>query len=454
MRTPLLDPRQISYQVLQRSREKNIFCDEALKECLAESSLSDLDKKLATEITYGVLKNRLRIDYYIKQFSQHPFSRIDKETRTILRIGAYQLLFLDRVPDFAAVDEAVKLAKRIKGIRQSRFVNAVLREIIREQSKVELPSANDDFRKYLSVCYSHPRWLVDYLCATFGNTVAEDICACGNKTPPLTLRVNSLRISTKDMIAHLKQSGIENAIPGIYSPDAVYIERVGNLSDQSFIKEGLATIQDEASQLVGHILDPQPGEYIIDMCAAPGGKTTHIAQIQQDRGKILAVDISAERLAKVATSCEQLGITSVSIRDKTDANLLPLEPESADRILLDAPCSGLGTVRRRPDLRWKKTLKDIPLGARTQISLLIESADLLKPGGIIVYSVCTYTEEENERVVENFLALRSDFEIEFEVNLKVKTVKQFITESGFVKILPTSNDLDGFFVAKLKKQGT
>lgn len=446
------DPRRIALSVLNQTSNKTVFCDDLLDTLLRNDAVSVLDKGLATEITYGVLKNLLFLDYHIKQFIKSPFNNIQKDIKNILRIAFYQLLFLNKIPEFAVVDEAVKMTKETENIKSTGFVNAVLRNFLRSKDSIELPKKEDDFVQYLSIKYSHPIWLVQYLSRNFSHEIAEEICINGNQTPPVCLRVNTLKISRDDFIDMLNKSGFSDYRVGEYSPDAVYIKRTGGLKELDIIKNGFASVQDESSQLVARILDPKPNEIIIDMCAAPGGKTTHIAELQGDQGKILAFDISKERLLKVKEYCHRLGIKSVSICEKTKEEMEKLGENFADKILVDAPCTGLGTIRRHPDLRWKKEKADIDNCQKLQIEILLEASNLLKTGGALVYSTCTYTREENEEIINNFLAMRREFKRDKIPVNNINSIKNFMTNSGYIKILPKANDIDGFFIARLRKE--
>lgn len=451
MKKYIINPRRIAYLVLIHYNDKDVFCDDVLNEYLSISPISDADKRLATEITYGVLKNILLLDYYISPLIKQPINKMDEEILTILRMGVYQLIFLERVPEFAIVNEAAAFAKELKGKRIAGFVNAVLRNIIRNRPQVPFPDTDEDFRSYLQIAYSHPKWLVDYLCRTYGENSAQKICEAGNLVAPITLRVNTLRVTRDEFIHQLIEAGIKDVYAGRYSPDAVYIGRIGNLSTQNFLKEGLAVVQDESSQLVGYVIDPRQGETIIDMCSAPGGKAAHIAQLQHDKGRIIAIDIEEERLARVRDAAARLSLRSIEVNLKTDDFIKSLGTEIADKILIDAPCSGLGTIRRRPDLRWKKSPQDIAICAKIQVELLKEAAPLLKPNGIIVYSTCTYAYEENEDVINNFLSNNSNFKIDAISFKKIKNAEEFLTKSGSIKILPYNNELDGFFITQLRK---
>jgi 16S rRNA (cytosine967-C5)-methyltransferase len=295
----------------------------------------------------------------IRQFSKVPFEKIELEILNILRLGFYQILFLSRTPSSAAVNESVELAKRIRGRGGAGFVNAMLRCILRQKEEIPYPDISVDPELHISVTESHPLWLVRRWMEEMGLDETLKICTANNQISALTLRTNTLKMNRKDLIKKLEEKGLK-PFPSSFSEEGILVRDPPPTSELPFLKEGLYIIQDEASQLVTTILDPKPGERILDACAAPGGKTTHIAQRMENEGEIYAIDLSREKLDMIKETCRRLGIKMVKSMKGDAANSLPI-PKGLqfDRILADVPCSGFGTLRRNPDLKWRKGEEDI-----------------------------------------------------------------------------------------------
>ncbi len=410
--------------------------------------LTSLDRCFLTELTYGVLRWRGKLDWVIQQFSEIPFERIEPQIVNILRLGLYQILFLSRTPVSAAVNESAELAKNTRGRGGAGFVNAILRTLLRQGKEILYPDFNEDPALHIAVVHSHPLWLVKRWIEEFGVEKTLQVCMVDNQIPPLTLRTNTLKTSREDLIQRLKDSGL-NPTPTLFSEEGIRLEGPPPTSELPFFKEGLYVIQDEASQLVASILDPRPGERILDACAAPGGKTTHIAQRMENRGEILAFDLNREKLKKIEEGCQRLGIKIVKTRAEDAARPLAFPGGiEFDRILADVPCSGFGTLQRNPDLKWKRGEEDIHRLSRLQSSILENVSRYLKKGGILVYSTCTVFREENEAVVERFLTGHPEYRLDRIDTILPEKFSSSI-ENGYFKTFPFREGMDGFFAARL-----
>jgi 16S rRNA (cytosine967-C5)-methyltransferase len=411
---------------------------------------TSLDRAFLTELTYGVTRWRERLDWGIRQFSKIPIEKIELETLNILRLGLYQILFLSRTPFSAAVNESVELAKRIRGKGGAGFVNAVLRSAIRQRDEIPYPDICEDPVLHLSVVQSHPLWLVQRWVREMGVEETLKICMFNNQISPLTLRTNTLKINRKDLLEKLKEEEL-SPNPTAYSEEGIVLQHPRPTSDLPFLRKGLAIIQDEASQLVTSYLDPKPGEQLLDACAAPGGKTTHMAQKMGNQGNIYALDLTKGKLDLIEELCERLGIRIVKTI-KGDASKILSFPQGMkfDRILADVPCSGFGTLRRNPDLKWRRGEVDIRRMSDLQFSILCNLSMYLKEGGVLIYSTCTIFSEENEDVVEKFLKGHPEFHLDRMDHLLQEKCRPFI-HGRYFKTFPPKGDMDGFFVARLMK---
>jgi 16S rRNA (cytosine967-C5)-methyltransferase len=441
----------ICLDILNRIEAADLHPDRLLTDSFKRyRHLTSLDRSFLTELTYGVIRWRGKLDWVILSFSKIPFEKIESEILHILRLGLYQILFLSRTPSSAAVNESVELAKRTRGKGGAGFVNAVLRSAVRQKDEIRYPEMSENPALHISVVQSHPLWLVRRWIEEMGAEETLRICKFNNQISPLTLRTNTLKIDRKDLIERFKEKGFKPA-PTTYSEEGIVLRDPPPTSELPFIKEGLYIIQDEASQLVTSILDPKPGERILDACSAPGGKTTHMAQKMENRGEIAAFDVSKGKLDLVEESCQRLGIKIVkTIKGNAAERLLIPQGIKYDRILADVPCSGFGTLRRNPDLKWRRGEKDIKRLSELQFSILSHLSVYLKKGGIFVYSTCTVFHEENEDVVGKFLEGHPEFKLDEMDKFLPEKFHSFI-QNGYFKTFPPRDEMDGFFVARLIK---
>lgn len=383
------------------------------------------------ELTYGVLERKLTLDYYIDNMVTEGIDSLKAPEITILRMGMYQLSFMDSVPEYAAVNESVELAKKYCRSK-SGLVNKVLKEFKKNRQTMELPSREDDEIRYLSVKYSYAPWIIELWLKYYSDEFVEKLLAAGNEKPPLTIRMNWLKVRKEDLMKALRDRGYE-AEDGRICQNAINVKGTGILESELY-KHGLFTPQDESSMLVAEKLNPKQGDIVMDVCAAPGGKTTAIAERMNNTGKIYASDIYRRKLDVVDAEAERLGITNIETRSWDATRVDSTMIRKADRVLVDAPCSGLGVVRRKPEIKYKEHTDEMTLLPSKQHAILSASSAYVKPGGTLVYSTCTINPEENEQVVANFLKKHGDFE-------KVEDTL----------LLPNDNGTDGFYICVMKK---
>jgi len=401
-------------------------------------SLDRRDRAFLMEIVYGVVRFRDTLDWIIKHFLKNPV-KLGDFTVNNLRAALYQIFFM-RVPDWAVVNESVEIEKASDGSTQAgrpALVNAVLRNIVRQRDSFEPPFVFDDPVASISINTSHPKWMVRRWVDRFGKEEAALLAEANNKIPPLAIRANSLRTTREELLHALSGHGITST-PAQFSPDGILLKDVRIYDDLRFI-QGLFAVQDEASQLITYLLDPKPGERVLDACAAPGGKTTHLAQMMKDTGEVVSVERDATRIARLTENVEMLGITSVKIIN-ADSNALQ-DIGIFDRILVDAPCSATGIIRRNPDVKYRHTAKDLSEYRTKQLSLLRSASGLLRHNGTLVYSVCSIEPEEGEQVVKEFLKTAREFRI---ISADTVLLRRFLCK-GFLRTYPHRHDMDGFF---------
>jgi 16S rRNA (cytosine967-C5)-methyltransferase len=443
--------RTAAYRALQAVLARTQDLPAAL--ALSRRTLEDeRDRALTAEIVTGTLRWLRSLDFLIERFAKRPLRQLDTEVVVILRLSIYQILHLDRVPAAAVVDDAVNLTRAARKPSAAGFVNAVLRSLLRQRHQLPLPPRPDTTspeaqRAYLGVTHSHPDWLVDRWLARHGFDATEAWIRFNNDTPALTLRVNTLRASVDEAMRALEADGVETE-RARYATDGLIVAAGNPLRRPS---DGLVFVQDEASQLVPFVVNPQPGDRVLDLCASPGGKTTAMAALMGDAGTIVACDVRSRRMDLLERTVKTSGAQSIEIRSVETAGPLPFGAEF-DRVLVDAPCSGLGTIRRDPDIRWRRTESDLPGLAAQQLDLLARAAATVRPSGRLVYATCSSEPEENEQVVDAFLAATGDFA---PVDLSEETLPvpmtRLIDARGMFRTLPFRDRLEAFFAAKLRR---
>lgn len=444
-------PRHIALEILGEVEKGNHHPDDLLTAAFKRHrSLTDLDRAFITELVYGTLRWRGKIDWLIGRYSEVRIERMERIILNILRLGVYQLLFLTRTPHRAAVNEAVILTKKAKKAQASGFVNALLRRIIREGGQAAFDSLQGTPSEVLSVKEAFPLWAVQKLWKDWGEDETRAFCRASNRIAPLTLRVNTLKTDRAAVTARLKQQGL-SVVPTRLSVDGLVIEDAPPVSKIPLLESGHCQVQDEAAQLIAYLVDPKPGERVLDACAAPGSKTTHLAQLMGNRGTIYALDIDGERMRLLRESCRRMGITNVrALKRDVSRPLAGLERGEFDAILADVPCTGWGTIRRNPDIKWRTKPEDIVHLSHLQDRILNTVAGLLRRGGRMVYSTCTVFREENEDVVDRFLKTREGFDLARRGSPLLD--RSLFDQRGFFRTLPHCHDMDGFFAARLERR--
>jgi 16S rRNA (cytosine967-C5)-methyltransferase len=440
---PVSQARYEALHVLVRIERDRAFADIALEHALERARLDPRDAALCTEIVYGTLRWRRHLDWRLAPHLKRPLAKLDPWVRALLRLTAYQLVFLDRVPRWAAVDEAVSVARlksRVAG--PAEFVNAVLRAFTRASGPPRLPA---DPVEAAGTRWSFPDWMVRRWLGRYGTQEAERLMAALNERPPVTIRANTLRISREELAARLRDEELAETDPTPLAPEGLTVRR-GAVGRWTAFTAGWCSIQDEASMLIAHLLDPQPGELVADTCAAPGTKTTHLAQLMGNRGRIIAMDPNAARLRLLTQAAARLGAAIVEAHAGGVAAVAGRWKGRCDRVLVDAPCSNLGVLRRNPDVKWKREEADLGRLAEKQRGILAAAATLVKPGGRLVYATCSLEPEENDEIVRGFLAGSPDWRVDAPAGFPVAP-----DADGFIRCLPHVQGTDGFTAVRLAR---
>lgn len=434
--------RGIAVKILNRVDRTDAYLDKLLEIELKHSDLSGKDKALLFEIVHGVIRWLGRIDWILNGFYKGQFSKCIPNIKNSMRVALYQILFLDKIPDHAAVNESVEFVKKLQGEKAANLTNAVLRNIIRSRKSIRYPNKEEDLAGYFAAYYSHPTWLVKRWLSRFGEEETEKLLISNNKRPTHTIRVNNLVTNINELESLLNSVDIKFR-KGYYLPEYFHLASITNITQWEYFLKGYFTIQDESAGFACKALDPKPGMKILDLCAAPGGKTSFIAELMNNKGEIVALDKFESRLEIFKKNIERLGIKNVKTFAK---DALEFEENDFDAVLADVPCSGLGTLTKKPDIKWKKVFDDIRQLNYSQEKLLERAAKLVKVGGSVVYSTCTIEPEENYFIIKSFLEKNSNFEL---VDLSKYFNKSLIDENGCVQTLPSKHNIDGAFVAKI-----
>lgn len=440
-------PRKLALEALYKIDKEEAYSNIVLDELLNKNRnvLSNKDINFISELVYGVTTWKLTLDTIIQKYSKIKIKKISPWVINILRMGAYQIVFLDKVPKSAAVNESVNLCKKYGG-KSVGFVNAILRKV-EKSDYLELFEIKNDIEK-ISKTTSMPEWIVRELNKEFDPEKVNEICENSNLKPKITIRINNLKITKNELKKSLQSKEIE-VEDGIIE-DFLYLKNVKNITNLDEYKKGLFTMQDESAGLTALVLNPKEGESILDCCSAPGGKTTYIAELMNNNGNIKAWDLYKHRLDKVQENSKRLGIDIIKT-EENDATVLKEEYiEKFDKILIDAPCLGLGVIKRKPDIKWQRKFEDIEEISKIQEKILNTCSEYLKKGGILVYSTCSIVKSENDKIVEKFLK-SENFELEEINNINIENLENKITKKGIIKLYPSEN-MDGFFISKLIKK--
>ena len=444
-------PRKAAWRILLEWETGRGSLESLREGFFGRSRLSRKDRALITELTQGVVRHRLFLEHNVRGYLDHPDTSLPEPVRQALFLGTYQLLLLDRVPSHAAVDESVRIVKSSRFTGFAALVNAVLRKVA-SSGTVPIPGPEGDPVRHIELTTSNPRWLVENLATQEGDLEALEILKALNRTPPLTLRVNTLKTNRQALLDELKSSGIP-ALPGQISDTAIIVGGgVSPLELPSFL-EGRCAVQDEGAQMIAPLLSPLPGLRILDGCAAPGGKTGHLAQIVENNGLIVAADIGIPRVRMMANRLAELGAASVNcMAADLSPEGSPFIPDAFHLVLLDAPCSGTGVLRRHPEGKWKKDSSAIRDLASRQDALLALAADLLRPGGRLLYSTCSLLRIENEDVVDRFLAGTPGLKRLDMRDVHSHLRQDIFTSRGELRLWPHRHDCDGFFACLMEKR--
>ncbi len=449
-----IDPRHMAFSLIESAQKPLLTLDRAVEE--AKEQLDQMDRKdrnLCNAIVFGVFRHRGRIDHYIRHCSKIPFNRMDPYVKTILRLGVFQIVFLDRVPDFAAIHTSIELAKLKTGKKASGFINAVLRNVARTHETIDLPSQDQDIAAHLEAACSIPAWLGQRWEKRYGNDKALMLGQTLMELPKCTLRINPLKTSRDALIAQMDAQGIKAFKTG-FSSLGITVELMGHgVTDLPGFSEGFFQIQDEAAQLAAELLGARPGDKVLDACAGLGTKSFHTAFKMDNTGEVTANDTVARKAGPLETEADRLGIDIIrtSCVDMTRACINDFSGYF-DRVLVDAPCSGLGVLARNPDTRWKRKPKDLARMAALQKKILNGAANVVAPGGVLVYAVCSCEPEETVEVVDHFLNKRKDYlpdpegfenQLPFFCNPDSKTF--------YRATYPNHTGMDGFFMARIKR---
>lgn len=434
---------KVLYKIDEEKSYSNIILDEALNS--NREKLTNKDIGFISELVYGVTTWRLTLDTIIQKYSKTKLKKISPIVKNILRIGAYQILYLDKIPKSAAVNESVNLCKKYS-MKSTGFVNAILRKIDKKDLD-ELNNIKNNVER-ISKTTSMPEWIVEKLITELGMEKAKEVCSNSNIKPKMSVRVNKLKISKEELIKRLEEKDIE--LENGILDDFIYLNSVKNVTNLEEYKEGLFTMQDEAAALTAVVLNPKENDNILDCCSAPGGKTTYLAELINNNGKITAWDLYENRLKLVNQNAKRLGINIISTKTN-DATVLRDEYlESYDKVLLDVPCLGLGVMRRKPDIKWQREEKDVGDISKIQLEILEACSKYVKKGGKLLYSTCSILKEENEDIIEEFLKNNSEFKIISPDNNKLNEFRENIENQRYIKLYP-NNKNDGFFICLLEK---
>ncbi len=447
------EARQIAAELLYSILEKGAFANISLEKELTGKQLLSADKNLVTEIVNGTVRMLKHLDWVLDLFLTSEIKGMNPWLRTILRMAAYQILFMDKIPAYAAIDEAVSLTKQKTNKNLSRVTNGVLRNLVRSVKEIRYP---EDETQYLAVYFSHPEWVVTLLLNKFGRQQAEQILKYNNSAPNLVLRNNQLRGTRLDLLENLQQQNID-CESNDRTPWAVTVNKMNMaLENTNAFKQGRFYVQNEASMLAAAILQVMPGHFIYDLCSGVGGKTTHLAEIMQDRGMIKAYELYVKKIKLLQSNCDRLGINIV---DACRQDVLSIDKDhpAADRVLLDAPCSGLGVMQRRSDLRWRQTPESILQLTRLQADLLNKAGELVAGGGLLLYATCTVNDQENQGIITQFLNQNPDYGLEsFDRQITYFALDAYdekCAAQGMLTIIPGKYQTDGMFYALLRRKG-
>lgn len=440
-----INAREVALKVLEEVYTKKAYANLALNKILnGNKQLTELNRKFVTELSYGVVKATNILDWFLQKLIQKDFKKLPATIMNILRMGVYQIYFLDKIPVSAACNEAVNLTKKYGHPGTIKLVNAVLRNFARQKDTLVFPDEQESLVQNISLRYYHPEWLVENWLQEFGKEATISLCEYNNQPSKLSARTNTLKISRDDLLEMLAEQSM-TAKKSLWVAEGIVIGDTGQLNKNDAFKSGLMQIQDESSMLASHYLDVQAGQKVLDVCSAPGGKTTHLAQLMNNKGKIIACDIHPHKLILIRDNAKKLGIDIIETLVMDGTVFCADFAHSMDRILVDAPCSGLGVLGRRADARWHKNPQELEKLPELQLAILSNASKYLKSGGKMVYSTCTMARAENESVIEAFLAQNDRFKVS---EIEHPRTKELVPH---LNLYPHTDNMDGFFICVLEK---
>jgi 16S rRNA (cytosine967-C5)-methyltransferase len=437
-------PRGTAVKILNRVERSDAYLDRVLETEMRNTDMNELDKGLMNEIVTGVVRWQMKIDWVLTGFFHGNFTKAETNIKNALRVALYQILFLDKVPHSAAVNESVEFIKRLRGQKFADLVNGVLRNILRNLDNIRYPDFKENKIQHLAVVESHPTWMVKRWINRFGYDETKKLLVANNERPDLTLRVNRLKIDFNYFLSQLEQHQIQFT-RSEYLDFFVRVKHMAGIGSSDMFRLGFFVVQDESAGLVVKLLDPKPGDRVIDMCSAPGGKTTFIGELMKNVGEIVAVDRYETRLNLVKNACQRLGIANAHY---IAADAATVQTAPAERVLVDAPCSGLGVLAKKPDAKWKREPEDLVNLVQTQRAILENAAKHVKPEGVLVYSTCTTEPEENFELIKSFLTDHPEFSIEAAGQF---VDSRIVSADGYIETFPHRNAMDGSFAIRLKK---
>lgn len=443
----LVSARSAAALIVQQVLVDGAYTNIAINKYLRNNPMEDLERRLLTELVYGTIKAVGTIDWYLQQCVTRPLDKIEKEILSVLRISVYQLIYMARIPNSAACNEAVKLARSLSNEGSAKFVNAVLRNLLRKQEagEFQLPNPDEDDAGYLSLTYFHPRWLIKRWLGPYGREGVERLLQFDNTAAPVCLRTNTLTTTREQLLNDLTEAGAE-CHSSQWGEDGIVCEKMPSLGSVFAKLENAFYVQDESSMLVGHVVAPEPGMKVLDMCSAPGGKTTHVAQLMKNQGEIIACDVHEHKLKLIQENADRLNISIIKPQLSDGTIFRPEWGEAFDRVLVDAPCSGLGVLRRRAEARWRKKRSELKLFPPLQLKILRNASRYVKNGGRLIYSTCTIEQAENHYLVEEFLQARPEWQ---RVPFKHPLTGDLVEE---LQLLPQNDGTDGFYICVLEKR--
>ncbi len=433
-------------KILSRFERSDAYLDKLLAAEFVSRKYESRDRSLLTELVNGVVRWKWKLDWALNGFFHGDYLKSLNVVKNSMRVALYQMQYLDKIPNFAAINESVEFVKRVQGDKTAGLVNAVLRNIDRNINGIRYPNRDNDPIYYMAVVHSHPRWMVKKWAEKFGEFQTENLLRSNNEKPYLPIRINSMKTNTGEILEIFREKGLNFKVSD-FNENSVHIKSPGfNIAETDEFAQGKITVQDTAASLVGILADARPGMRILDLAAAPGGKTLQLAESAEDKAEILALDKYESKLKFIEEAASRCGFRSISTL-ADDAREFSSK-EKFDLVLADVPCTGTGVISKKPDIKWKRERNDIDDLAPIQKEILNNAANLVKPGGALIYATCSIEDEENREVVEDFLEKRNDFELA----QADKFVPKEAVSEGYLQTLPHVHNVDGAFAARLEKK--